>query len=144
MWIYWRDGRHIAPVAEPKSKNVIIVRARRADDLDALRNTHMPTLGPNKFDSNRDYNVRARIDKADFVQGMTYMAIDIDYPSYKETVHKTTPGRYSVISKIWDATLALSDCAPAEKHRSIYARDKGVSVEDFANGNSFDFLKDAK
>lgn len=121
MWIYNRYG-HYAPVVDKKDGNFIIIRARRADDLDALRTHLMPCLGPNEFDAARDYNVRARILKTEFVKGMTDMALDVDYTSYKNMIHHTQPARYSVYTKIWDATLGLSDCTPAEKHKSIYGR----------------------
>jgi hypothetical protein len=120
MWLYTSVG-HFAPVADPNDSNLIIVRARRADDLNLLRRIYMPSLGPNMFEKGRDYNVRASISKHDFAHGLRLMALDIDYPSFKSMIHEKQPSRYAVYTQVWEATINLQDCAPPEKHKSIYA-----------------------
>jgi hypothetical protein len=88
MWLYTPTGFY-SIIQSPAQTDTLLVRARIASDLDALRLQYLPDLGPTIETRDSDYRFRAVTDRESWIQGLTLIARDITYSNFKDRVHRT-------------------------------------------------------
>jgi hypothetical protein len=83
--------------------DVLSVRARVDGDLESLRSSYAPKLGPTvQLGSGRDYPYRAYISKEGFAEAMCRASLDIDYGNFKSMVMKVAGfARKTLYAKVW-------------------------------------------
>ena len=84
MWLTTRIG-FFSVVQKPDEMD-LTVRARVKADLENLRQRYLPTLGKITESSETDYRYRAKATHADFAEAVKKIAMDIDYPNFKQLV----------------------------------------------------------
>lgn len=95
MWLFTKVGFFSAvEAAEPQPElggpgDVLSIRARVEEDLDALRAAYAPKLGPTIQIPNRDYPYRAYITKEGWAEASARMSLDLDYGNFKSMVAAT-------------------------------------------------------
>lgn len=85
MWLFTTTGFYSVVTAE-EFGHELQVRARSADDLDRLRDSFLPTLGPSVSKPGRDYPWRAFVTRPDFATCLSEVAKAIDYSNFKNAV----------------------------------------------------------
>ena len=107
MWLFTPFGFFSVVRRNPRD-TFLTVRARVEADLDRLRETYMPELGPTLRHLGTDYPVRARIGYEDFARGLAAIVHDIDYSNFKNEVNrKMGPKRANIYHKAWADLLEL-------------------------------------
>jgi len=83
-------------------------RARARQDLLNLKESYLPGLGEIEESDKRDYRYRARVPQEVFAEALKEMALDIDYPNFKNSV-ATTQGkaRARLHGDVWVRLLDL-------------------------------------
>lgn len=89
MWLITPIG-FFSIVQKPtdKSRNTLTVRARVRSDLEALRDTYLPSLGDIKENPANDYRFRAVAPRADVAAAAASLIADLDYSNFKNEVAK--------------------------------------------------------
>jgi len=88
----------------------LTVRSRSAADLDALRATFLPTLGPTTANAGTDYKYRATAPKADVAKAVAEAVARINYANFKNAVgERQGRTREAVYHKVWDALFQIED-----------------------------------
>lgn len=116
MWLFTQCG-FFSVVVKPEDEihGTVTVRSRLQGDLDALRATYLPELGPSIVGAGIDYPFRATVARADFAEGMKRMALDVNYGDFTSTVFtKQGANRARVYGKIWRDLIELEDETIAE------------------------------
>lgn len=116
MWLFTQCG-FFSVVVKPEDEihGTVTVRSRLQGDLDALRATYLPELGPSLAGAGIDYPFRATVARTDFAEGMKRMALDVNYGDFKSTVFsKQGANRARVYGKIWRDLIELEDDTTAE------------------------------
>ena len=114
MWLFCSLG-HFSVVEKPDDtpSDSLTVRARRPEDLDALRSTYLPSLGPTQFDSRADYAYRARVPRAAFAESLALLAHDIHYSDFKSHVEATQGSARAVAyHEVWAAMRRFQQPIP--------------------------------
>jgi hypothetical protein len=107
MWIFTPEG-FFSIVAADEFGEEIMVRARSADDLDRLRASCFPGLGPNVELPGRDYPVRAFTSRADLATCLSLIATSLDYSNFKsEVARRHSSTRAHIYGRIWEDCLAI-------------------------------------
>lgn len=123
MWIMTHfgilmPGLRPADTVLPGDNRTIQIRARRARDLNFLRDHFAPYLGPTLHLRGHDYQYRVYCRQDELADIMAKLALDVDYVHFKETA-STFHGDeklHSVYMRIWGVVL------DAFEQGSIYAR----------------------
>lgn len=106
MWIFSQDG-FFSIVRKPGDAELTI-RARCAADLDRLRQHWLPTLGPTVHGGGTDYPVRARCASRQLGDALLAMALDLDYPNFKDRVATSLgPAHSSAAHAVWSAMRTI-------------------------------------
>ena len=130
MWILTPAG-FFSVVQKPAdvSANTLTIRARVTADLDALRRTVLPLLGPVTESSYNDYRFRATAPRQAVAQAMSALVASVCYDNFKDEVarvqgHDRADLYHVVWSKLnvlqedagfeWNPQRALSRCAVPE------------------------------
>lgn len=109
MWLFLPEGFFSVVTAEEFGAE-LQVRARAEGDLDALRATYLPSLGPTKTIPHRDYPFRAFTTKADWAECLVKVALAVDYTNFKDTVAKRQGHqRAHVYAKVWSACRQIEE-----------------------------------
>ncbi len=108
MWLFTPIG--FFSVVQ-KSKEVrLTIRARAAGDLDRLRNGYLPELSATVANGGSEYPFRAFASHEQFAEAMRRIALDIDYPHFKNEVARTLGGRREeVLHYVGEATAEIED-----------------------------------
>ena len=87
MWLITSFG-FFSVVEKPgdRQKGLVTVRARVREDLEALKEKYLPTLGPIASSSATDYRYRAVAPKPDLAAAAAKAVFDIDYDNFKNRV----------------------------------------------------------
>ena len=129
MWTLTPFGFYSA-VKKPGDEHLTI-RARVAEDLDALRARYLPSLSPTVPHAGTDYRYRATCSAAAWGDALAEMGRDIDYANFKlEVAKRQGSARAHAYGKVWEALYDLERVAPA---RPAAAR-RGPSMESRAPG----------
>jgi hypothetical protein len=122
MWIFTPIGFFSVVSCEgfpgvPPGKTLMI-RARDPGDLDRLRDSYLPGLGPNVEVPGRDYPVRAFSTHQEFADCLSKLALEIDYTNFKDTVAaRQGYARASVYGKVWQDCLKIQPALPTSGKR---------------------------
>jgi 8-oxo-dGTP diphosphatase len=116
MWLMTKFGFFsVVEKPEDKGKGMLTIRARVRGDLDALRH-YLPQMGDIVSNAGSDYRFRVRVTKEDWAAASSKMALDIDYPNFKDKVAKEQgKSRASTYGKVWSALFDLHEPPPKPK-----------------------------
>ena len=93
-------------VAHKTDDEMVTVRARVREDLDALRE-FIPTIEVIGGEGT-DYAFRAHVLRDDWEEAIAEIASEIDYTNYKDAVtERQGVERHDVYMRVWGALLAL-------------------------------------
>ena len=99
MWLFTKVG-FFSIVASDVAGDVM-VRTRFRKDLDRLRETYLPELGPT-IARGSDYPYRAFVSKERFGEALDAMAQDIDYTNFKDQVTaEFGKARHDLYMQVW-------------------------------------------
>jgi hypothetical protein len=104
MWLFTRCGFFSVVTADRRKGEApqLMVRARVADDLHALRLKYAPDLGPTLQHTGTDYPYRALITREGWAAAMSAIALDLDYRNFKSEVDKRQGvERHRLYAKVW-------------------------------------------
>lgn len=106
MWILTVFGFY-SVVQKPGDAHLTI-RARVAEDLDRLRDTYLPALGPTVLGAGTDYPCRAVVDRELLATAMADIVRDVTYANFKSAVSaELGPQRAHVYHDVWSALHTL-------------------------------------
>ena len=108
MWLFTVDGMY-SIVEKGGKRRQLCVRARDGADLDRLRSTYLPKLGPTITDEGTDYPVRAYAPRAAVARAASAAVKDIGYSNFKDESKRSgaSEKRLDVLHKVWAALLSL-------------------------------------
>jgi len=97
MWVFLKGGHFLSAVAHDSKRGVVLVRARRSADLEAL--------GVPEHTPRADYAWRIEVPQKRWARWLALQAKHIDYPNFKDTV--TDDDRHRACMDVWWSMLAL-------------------------------------
>lgn len=109
MWLV-TDFGFFSVVQKPgdAEAGTLTVRARVRGDLETLRDTHLPELGPIREGAGTDYACRAQAPRAAVAAAMARAVEAIDYDNFKNSVRKRQGReRESVLHDVWTDLMKL-------------------------------------
>jgi 8-oxo-dGTP pyrophosphatase MutT (NUDIX family) len=125
MWLFTTQGFY-SVVSGQEFGEELQVRARAAGDLDRLRRSFLPMLGPNFSLPGRDYPWRALAKRDDFAACVSAIAEAIDYSNFKSAVaQRQGHERASVYADVWSAARKISDAPEVNSQPSPAAIRRG-------------------
>lgn len=90
----------------PGDNRLIQIRARRARDLNYLRDHYAPYIGPTLFLGDTDYQYRSYCTHAELADIMQQLALEIDYTKFKPTTDRhNDDDLHSLYNRIWAAVI---------------------------------------
>ncbi len=112
MWVFTPEGFYSVVTAE-EFEEELQVRARDQDDLERLRRSWFPELGPTIVKPGRDYPCRAFCTREQLGEALGRMAHAIDYSNFKNAVaRRHGAGRAHIYGNVW------ADCRAIERESS--------------------------
>ena len=109
MWVFTPEGFYSVVTAEEFGEE-LQVRARDEHDLERLRGSWFPNLGPTVRKPDRDYPCRAFCTHDQLGEALARMAQSIDYSNFKNAVaERHGSGRAHIYGRVW------SDCRAIER-----------------------------
>ena len=120
MWLITPEGFFsIVQKPEDKAEGALTIRARVADDLDRLRNTALPELGPTIRGAGTDYRFRAKAPKSAVAAALAWMVETLDYSNFKsEVARQHGSKRAHVYHDVWDVLFRLQTDPSVDKRGS--------------------------
>ncbi|TVR16662.1 MAG: NUDIX domain-containing protein [Planctomycetota bacterium] len=114
----------------------VCIRARSRHDLDRLRHQVLPSLTRSQLGGGSDYPARAYCPRQAWAQALARMAEAIDYPNFKQQVHKECgPQRAHIYGAVWQSLLLIEQepgatgwCIPAPPQGAKRVSYGGVVV----------------
>ncbi len=107
MWIFTAIG-FFSVVAHRDSPESLLVRARVAADLDALRTRYLPDLSATVASPEADYPFRATVSRKAFGQALVWLATAIDYDNFKHRIAEIQGAeREQTYLEVWRALRRL-------------------------------------
>lgn len=109
MWLFAGIGFYsIVSKPDDKALDTLTVRARRAEDLDALRVQYLPELGSTQFDPRADYAYRAKAPRDRVQAAVAAVVGDLNYDDFKSHVERTQGTERAIIyNQVWLAMRRL-------------------------------------
>jgi hypothetical protein len=106
MWLMTNIGFY--SIVKKEGETYLTVRARARQDLLDLEARYLPGMGEIEESDKRDYRYRARVPQEVFAEALKEMALDIDYPNFKNSVAATQgKARARLYGDIWARLLDL-------------------------------------
>jgi hypothetical protein len=106
MWLMTNFG--FFSIVKKEGETHLTVRARARQDLLDLKARYLPGMGEIEESDQRDYRYRARVPQEVFAEALREMALDIDYPNFKNSVAATQgKARARLYGDIWARLLDL-------------------------------------
>ena len=106
MWVISTIGCFSA-VRKPGTDH-LTVRARVREDLDLLRERHLPSLGATVAGAGTDYPYRATCSHEAWAEALSAMGCALDYGNFKAAVAgRQGPERARVYGRVWQQLLDL-------------------------------------
>lgn len=107
----------------PGDNRLIQIRARRAKDLNYLRDHYAPYLGATLFLGDTDYQYRAYCTHRELADITAQLALEIDYVKFKPTTDRHNDrSLHDLYNKIW------SDVLDAFEVGSSYERGRYIGI----------------
>ncbi len=109
MWLTTSIGFYsIVEKVWDREEGLLTVRARVREDLDALRDRYLPSLGPTAEDPKSDYRFRAQAPREAVAEAVAALIRSIDYDNFKDAVAiRQGAARASVYHRAWDVFRKL-------------------------------------
>lgn len=131
MWLFTPIG--FFSVVQKDDSNVLTVRARVREDLDALRQSYLPSLTTTETTPSADYRYRAVASHAAFSEALAKIGAGIGYANFKDEVANCQGVKRSqVYGRVWTTLLDLASppqkAGPKTKDRAPAAG--GVVIND--------------
>ena len=105
MWLFTNQGFY-SVVAHREDAETLIVRARDAGDIEALRD-QIPGIQPFE-DASADYRYRAHVSRSEWVAALAQLTSDLDYDNFKsEVARRQGADRARLYGHIWGELLEL-------------------------------------
>lgn len=105
MWVITTRGFYSA-VAHREEPDRLIIRARCRSDIQALRDL-LPDAEPYRLERS-DYEWRLECWAAEWASAMAVMALEVDYPNFKDAVKERQGVRRAhILMHVWQALLGL-------------------------------------
>lgn len=112
MWLLTTVG--FSSVVMKPGDTELTIRARARSDLEALKRTYLPTMGPVFAGGGTDYPFRARIGREVLAQAVSQMVRDIDYANFKnEVAVRQGKDRARTYSEVWRVLHEIQEGAEA-------------------------------
>jgi hypothetical protein len=111
MWLITPAG-FFSIVCKPEDRNddTLTVRARVEADLQALRQQHLPSLGPIARNTGTDYPYRAKAKRGEVANALAQMIRQLDYDNFKnEVARRQGPGRADAYHHVWSLLYDLEE-----------------------------------
>lgn len=111
MWLLTPTG-FFSIVRKPQdaAAGTLTVRSRVRADLDGLRDTLLPELGPTIENAGTDYRYRATAPKAAVAKAMAAMVEGLDYSNFKNAVAKSQGSqREHLYHEVWHTLFKLQN-----------------------------------
>ena len=106
MWLFTNAGFY-SIVKKPGYED-LTVRARSADDLERLRQRHLPSLGPTIEGGGTDYPYRVVVSADDLASAIAEIVRELDYSNFKSEVGtRMGPDRAGTYHRLWTALLDI-------------------------------------
>jgi hypothetical protein len=106
MWLMSNCG--FFSIVKKEGETHLTVRARARQDLLDLKARYLRGMGEIEVSDQRDYRYRARVPREVFAEALREMALDIDYPNFKNSVAATQgKARARLYGDIWARLLDL-------------------------------------
>jgi hypothetical protein len=112
MWLMTNFG--FFSIVKKEGEENLTVRARAKQDLLSLKDRYLPQMGAIEVSDYNDYRYRVRVPRDVFAEALRDIALDIDYPNFKNSVAKKQgKGRARVYEDVWQRLYGLQsgDCA---------------------------------
>lgn len=105
MWLFTTQGFY-SVVAHRDDPDTLIVRARTASDIEALRE-QIPHIQPFE-DATADYRHRACVSRAEWLTAVAQLTAEIDYDNFKSEVARSQGAdRSQLYGRVWAELLRL-------------------------------------
>jgi hypothetical protein len=106
MWLMTNFG--FFSVVKKEGESHLTVRARAKQDLLNLKERYLPAIGAIEVSEYADYRYRAGVPQEMFAEALKEMALDIDYPNFKNSVsQKQGKARARLYGDVWQTLMAL-------------------------------------
>ena len=110
MWLLIPEGFY--SIVQKPGETELCVRARDSGDLDRLRESYMPGLGPTKETPGSDYRYRAWIGRDALAEGLGAIGRDLAYSNFKSEVGRRDPERAHLYSRVWSTLGSIQPGGP--------------------------------
>jgi hypothetical protein len=102
------DEFRIFQRCEKEGESHLTVRARAKQDLLNLKELYLPAIGAIEVSEYADYRFRAGVPQEMYAEALREMALDIDYPNFKNSVsQKQGKARARLYGVVWQTLMAL-------------------------------------
>lgn len=119
MWLITNFGFFsVVEKLDQKGTGELTVRARKREDLEALKTMYLPQLGEIIDHGGTDYAYRAVASREGVAHAFAQAIRDLDYSNFKDSVAKKQgPDRAHLYHQLWDVLMKLqqSPASPAAK-----------------------------
>ena len=107
MWLFTKQG-FFSVVQHEHHKSTLLVRSRSKDDLENLQKMikRHPVI---KKTPDADYLYRMVVMKEEFGKVASELALDIDYPNFKDEIKKNDARRARLYSSVWWVMREIKD-----------------------------------
>jgi len=106
MWLMTDFG--FFSIVQKEGEQNLTVRARVRQDLLNLKERYLPGLGVIEETQYADYRYRVRVPREIFAEALRDIALDIDYPNFKNSVaRKQGKARARAYEDVWQRLYGL-------------------------------------
>jgi hypothetical protein len=106
MWLMTNFG--FFSIVRKDGETYLTIRAREKQDLLNLKARYLPAVGAIEESDYNDYRYRVRVPQEAFAETLKNIALDIDYPNFKNSVAATQgKARAKLYEDIWVRLLDL-------------------------------------
>ncbi len=95
-------------IVKKKGEDYLTVRARAKQDLLNLKKRYLPAVGAIEVSDYTDYRYRVQVPQEVFAEALRNMALDIDYPNFKDSVtRRQGKNRARIYEDVWHQLMEL-------------------------------------
>lgn len=106
MWLMTDFG--FFSIVQKEGEQNLTVRARVRQDLLNLKERYLPGLGAIEETQYADYRFRVRVPREVFAEALRDIALDIDYPNFKNSVaRRQGKARARAYEDVWQRLFGL-------------------------------------
>jgi hypothetical protein len=106
MWLMTNFG--FFSIVKKEGEPYLTVRARAKQDLLNLKERYLPAMGAIEVSDYNDYQYRVRVPREVFAEALEDIALDIDYPNFKNSVaDKQGKARARLYGDVWHQLMEL-------------------------------------